>query len=63
MGNSLPNAPSCVRRSEKNRQVAEEEKYPGVENEGSNEDWRFIGFLKLVVNCSKLSLTYISIDT
>ena len=40
VGNSLPNAPSRVRRSEKNRQAAEKEK-PGeieLENEGSNED-------------------------
>ena len=43
VGNSR-NAPSCVRRSEKNRQAGEEESYPGdieLENEGSNEDWRF----------------------
>ena len=40
MGNSR-NAPSCVRRSEKNRQAGEEESYPGdieLENEGGNED-------------------------
>ena len=41
MGNSLPNAPSGVSRSEKNRQAAEKESYPGeieLENEGNNED-------------------------
>ena len=38
-GNSLRNAPSKVRCSEKNRQAAEEESYPGeieLKNEGSN---------------------------
>ena len=41
VGNSLPNAPSLVRRSKKNRQATAEESYPGeneLENEGSNED-------------------------
>ena len=41
MGNSLPNAPLRVRRSEKNRQVAGEEISPGeikLEIEGSNKD-------------------------
>ena len=40
-GNSLRNAPSRVRRSEKNRQAAEEESYPGeikLEYEGNNKD-------------------------
>ena len=42
--NSLPNAPSCERRSEKNHQATEEEVFPGqleLENKESNEDWRF----------------------
>ena len=41
MRNSLPNAPSCERRSEKNRQATEEEIFPGqleLENKESNED-------------------------
>ena len=41
MRSSLPNAPSRVRRSEKNRQAAEDESYPGeikLENEGSKAD-------------------------
>ena len=40
-GNSLPNAPSRVSLSEKNRQSAEEETHPReieLENERSNED-------------------------
>ena len=44
MGNSLPNAPSHLRRSEKNYQVAEKQSYPGeieLENEGNNERLRF----------------------
>ena len=44
VGDSLPNAPSRVRYSEKNRQAVEEECYLGeieLENEGSDEDWRF----------------------
>ena len=39
--NSLPNAPSRVRRSEENRQAVEEKNYPDkieLENEGSNEN-------------------------
>ena len=42
--NSLPNAPSRVRGSEKNGRSVEEESYPGeieLEIVGSNEDWRF----------------------
>ena len=41
VGNSLPNAPSRVRRPEKNCQAAEKEGYPEeieLGNEGSNED-------------------------
>ena len=41
VGNSLPQAPSSVRRSENNRQAPEEGSYPReieLENEGSNED-------------------------
>ena len=41
VGNSLPQAPSRVRRSEKNRQAPEEGSYPReieLENEGSNGD-------------------------
>ena len=41
MGNSLPNALSRVRGSEKNRQAAEKESYAGeieLGNEGCNED-------------------------
>ena len=44
VGNSLPNAPSRLRRSEKNYQVAEKQSYPGeieLENEGNNEHLRF----------------------
>ena len=66
MGNSLPNAPSCVGHSEKNRQAAEEECYPEeikLKSEGRCEDWRFTQFLKLVVNFVKLLLAYLSIDT
>ena len=41
VGNSLPQAPPRVRRSEKNRQAPEEGSYPReieLENAGSNED-------------------------
>ena len=41
VGNSLPQALSRVRRSEKNRQAPEEGSYPReieLENEGNNED-------------------------
>ena len=44
VANSLWNTPSCVRGSEKKRQAAEQKTYPWeieLENEGSNEDWRF----------------------
>ena len=44
VGNSLPNAPSRLRRSEKNYQVAEKQSYPGeikLENEGNNDYLRF----------------------
>ena len=44
VANSLWNTPSCVRGSEKKRQAAEQRTYPWeieLENEGSNEDWRF----------------------
>ena len=44
VGNSLQNALSRVRHSEKNRQAAEGGSYTGefeLENGGSNEDWRF----------------------
>ena len=42
--NRFKNTLSRVRHSVKNREAAEEEYYPGeieIENEGSNEDWRF----------------------
>ena len=41
MENSLSNAPSRSRHSEKNREAVKEESYPGeieLENKGSNED-------------------------
>ena len=44
VGNSLPNAPSRLRRSEKNYQVEEKQSYPGeikLENKGNNDYLRF----------------------
>ena len=44
MGNSIPNAPSRLRRSEKNYQVAKKQSYPRkieLENKGNNEHLRF----------------------
>ena len=44
VGNSIPNAPSRLRRSEKNYQVAKKQSYPRkieLENKGNNEHLRF----------------------
>ena len=44
MGNSIPNAPSRLRRSEKNYQVVKKQSYPRkieLENKGNNEHSRF----------------------
>ena len=41
MGNSLPNAPSHLRRSEKNYQLADKQGEIELENEGNNEHLRF----------------------
>ena len=44
MGNSIPNAPSRLRRSEKNYQVVKKQSYQRkieLENKGNNEHSRF----------------------
>ena len=51
--NSLPDTPSRVTHSEKNRQAAEEAIYPGSYQvtQLKNEGWRFTWLSKLIVNC------------